>query len=247
MIRSQIAKGFRRKHPPLSPKFPTITVGFTTINREETEGGNYIDESWGSLVKGGIFTSRLVKRIILSVGEPEGDYTKYIRDLTRLEPIVSAKKLNVIEHTHKVYEEFKKSPTDYFLLCQDDVKVTSSFFPKIERFLSRFSITADVFSLYTPYRQVDQCTTGLWEYDTKNFYSYVCVLMKKDVVLDYLKSPYGKPTDKIKGADMLFKNFCLKYNKKIIAHAPNIATHIGVKSSLGHNKHYDAEYKVMNG
>jgi hypothetical protein len=238
-----------------------ISIILTTVDREKRGSRNYFFDTWNSLVSDGkLYDADKIDNIVISVGEPAGSYSQLIKDHTAIEPVTYNTDLTVVEHTHEAFRIGKELGSQYILIIQDDTLFAVDFMLEAVRFLTECDgrNVADIYTLYTPYREVSEQAGQYWQYKPEQYYSLVCTTFKQSAISDYIDSKYYKDPECYNspkmvngrrvwdGADMRIKLFMIDYKKRVAGHCPNIAVHIGSQSSIDHDSNFDKEFRGID-
>ena len=211
-----------------------FAVGITTFNRNlRGSGKNYFFDTWQSLLMGGLFSSGIVKDIYISVGHGPDNFTETVkRTITGARIDLADHPLNVVANTHKVFEWFLTTNNQFLIFFQDDVLVCPNTFQEIDRWINKKKIA--LYTIAAPFNDFEGFTTDTWNYPYRKFYMLAAVILPKQLVQGYLNSRHKTAIElRRKCVDLAVKNYCQEAQIPILAHCPNIATHVGENSCHG--------------
>lgn len=158
----------------------------------------------------------------------------------------------VIENTEVVWNRHQRGPwphfvsmakklmahqyeADYYLLCEDDVTLSSGLRPYLDKSLPEFeNAPAGVFSLYCD-RKMASVTKGLywcWVPSDQSTYGSVALVMRRDVLTLVTEATYDM--ENVREADTKLGEWLQSYHLQWLVHRPSLAQHVGMASTGGH-------------
>jgi len=233
---------------------PTLAIAMTTCDRTQFDATNYVEETWGSLVRSGITDQLGDGPLAFFSGGPGGSFAAGIRRLTDRHCFCAPSKfrLDVIRNSHRALAWLAGTGADYGLLLQDDILVCRNWLAEARRWLGGTAPKGGMlYSFATQYQLVeapDNIARGWACYPADRFYGCWCIAMPREAILSYLLSDERQQAEERgKGFDMWLKWHVIARESRMYAHCPNIAIHVGMESAIGNDHGYAKGHHLFRG
>lgn len=227
----------------------SYVIAMTTCNREEFSGKNLLETTINSIIKSGLFKSKIDYTLLLhDTGSEDVSYLEKFEDI----PNVIVKKCK--EKSHQVMNGYymlkyikENLPCDYVICIEDDILFCKNWLENIDGWIKKYKDDNDVFfTFYCPpyieHEYLFKKCNEIWDkYPISAFYGAQCFSISFSEI-ENVTNTYKLEYDKKSGKEfidiVLHKWLIEKYpNKYIKSSIPSFVQHINIGSSLHTNKH----------
>lgn len=215
---------------------PTLRIGLICLDRP------YLRRALASLMVNGLRGFKESYSVELFDGQGNAGYMKPLKDkYPQLVIHSDGNKRNVLENALLLWSELRHD-AEWIMQFPDDFVVCLDFVRYAYNFAIKHSSKFDVFSFYTPYREV--CDTfkqkkEYWVWPAPKFYGGLGLVVKSSFaheVVNWLTSSEMQYhlRRQYRGWDLFLKHFLVKTKRNVCACVPNLVQHIGKVSACGH-------------
>lgn len=219
----------------------SYVIAMTVCNRSELGGETLLELTMNSLIKSGLFESKINFKILLhDTGSDDTSYLEKYENIPNIIikkcPVRTIQRINAYNMLKYIEEQLK---CDYVICIEDDILFSKNWIENIDGWIKKYKKSTDIlFTFYCSYEVQKKYFEDEYEtwntYNIDNFYGTQCYVFQYNRINELSKIYYDSDLTKNEYVGMLLQKWVKKYSIKsyIKACVPCIVQHINRGTSL---------------